>query len=284
MLLYSLVKFRVRKDAVPAQIRGNTRLEVGWTLGAAGVLVILAIVTFAMLGDIRTPPNSDADGYPTPVVANIKTASAFQPRAAQRPLAEDPRQRPALHLALHVPRRRRERPQQRLLLRRDGRADEDDRHAGHRGPGRRALVVDPRARRQGRRDPRAHELHVVQDRQAGRLPRPVRRAVRAQPRRHGRPGACGRRRPSSRPGWRTRSARSTRPTRPRSRAARPTRPRPRTPSRPKAPTPPRGLLRRNAEGSLGEHAHRDHHRDTRPDPRDHRPRRASPSPPAGSRG
>jgi cytochrome c oxidase subunit II len=80
VLLYSLVKFRVRKDAVPAQIRGNTRLEIGWTLGATVVLVVLAVVTFAMLPSIRTPPNSDADGYPTPVIANIKTASAFQPR------------------------------------------------------------------------------------------------------------------------------------------------------------------------------------------------------------
>jgi len=80
VLLYSLVKFRVRKDAVPAQIRGNTRLEVGWTLGAAAVLVVLAIVTFAMLDDIRTPQNSDPDGYATPVVQEIKTASAYQPR------------------------------------------------------------------------------------------------------------------------------------------------------------------------------------------------------------
>jgi cytochrome c oxidase subunit 2 len=80
VLLYSLVKFRVRKDAVPAQIRGNTRLEIGWTLGATVVLVILAIVTFAMLGGIRTPPNSDADGFPTDVVAEVKNASAFQPR------------------------------------------------------------------------------------------------------------------------------------------------------------------------------------------------------------
>ncbi|HEV7806777.1 MAG TPA: cytochrome c oxidase subunit II [Solirubrobacteraceae bacterium] len=80
VLLYSLVKFRVRKDAVPAQIRGNTRLEIGWTLGATVVLVVLAVVTFAMLPGIRTPPNSDADGYRTPVIANIKTASAFQPR------------------------------------------------------------------------------------------------------------------------------------------------------------------------------------------------------------
>jgi cytochrome c oxidase subunit 2 len=80
VLVYSLVRFRVRKDAVPAQIRGNTRLEVGWTLGACVVLVVLAVVTFAVLGGIRTPPNSDADGFATPVVADIKNASAFQPR------------------------------------------------------------------------------------------------------------------------------------------------------------------------------------------------------------
>jgi len=79
-LLYSLVKFRLRKDAVPAQIRGNTRLEIGWTLGASFVLVILAIVTFAMLPGIRTPPNSDRDGFVTDVVENVKNASAYQPR------------------------------------------------------------------------------------------------------------------------------------------------------------------------------------------------------------
>jgi cytochrome c oxidase subunit 2 len=79
-LVYSLVKFRTRKDAVPAQIRGNTRLEVGWTLGATVVLIVLAVVTFAMLGSIRTPPNSDADGFPTAVVDDIKNASAYQPR------------------------------------------------------------------------------------------------------------------------------------------------------------------------------------------------------------
>jgi cytochrome c oxidase subunit 2 len=79
-LLYSLVKFRARKNAVPAQIRGNTTLEIGWTLGAAVVLVVLAVVTFAMLGGIRTPPNSEADGLATPVVPNLKNASAFQPR------------------------------------------------------------------------------------------------------------------------------------------------------------------------------------------------------------
>ncbi len=80
VLLYSLIRFRARKDAVPAQIRGNTRLEIGWTLGAAGILVILAIVTFVMLDDIRNPPNSDADGFPTQRIANVENATAYQPR------------------------------------------------------------------------------------------------------------------------------------------------------------------------------------------------------------
>jgi cytochrome c oxidase subunit 2 len=61
-LFYSLIKFRARKGAVPAQIRGNTRLEIGWTVGAALILVLLAVVTFVKLGDIRNPPNSSPDG------------------------------------------------------------------------------------------------------------------------------------------------------------------------------------------------------------------------------
>jgi cytochrome c oxidase subunit 2 len=59
-LFYSLWKFRARKGAVAAQIHGNTRLEIGWTIGAALVLVVLAIITFATLGGIRDPENSDA--------------------------------------------------------------------------------------------------------------------------------------------------------------------------------------------------------------------------------
>ena len=80
LLLYSVVRFRARKDAVPAQIRGNTRLEVGWTVGAAVILVILSVVTFVMLDDIRNPPNSDASGFPVNRVENVQNASAYQPR------------------------------------------------------------------------------------------------------------------------------------------------------------------------------------------------------------
>ncbi len=61
-LFYALIRFRRRKHAVPAQIRGNTRLEVGWTVAAALILVALAIVTFASLSSIQNPPNTGLEG------------------------------------------------------------------------------------------------------------------------------------------------------------------------------------------------------------------------------
>ena len=38
-----------------AQIHGNTRLEIGWTLGAAVILLVLAVLTFAKLSSIQNP-------------------------------------------------------------------------------------------------------------------------------------------------------------------------------------------------------------------------------------
>lgn len=59
---YALWRFRARKGAVAAQIRGNTRLEVGWTVGAAVILLALAVLTFAKLGSIQNPVNSGPEG------------------------------------------------------------------------------------------------------------------------------------------------------------------------------------------------------------------------------
>jgi cytochrome c oxidase subunit 2 len=59
---YALIKFRARKGAVAAQIRGNTRLEVGWTVAAAVILLALAVLTFAKLSSIEDPANSSANG------------------------------------------------------------------------------------------------------------------------------------------------------------------------------------------------------------------------------
>jgi cytochrome c oxidase subunit II len=61
-LFYSVIRFRAKKNAVAAQIHGNTRLEIGWTLAAAAILVVLTVITFLKLPSIVNPPNSDANG------------------------------------------------------------------------------------------------------------------------------------------------------------------------------------------------------------------------------
>lgn len=59
---YALIRFRARKGAVAAQIHGNTRLEIGWTVAAALVLVVLAVFTFIKLSAIENPSNSGPGG------------------------------------------------------------------------------------------------------------------------------------------------------------------------------------------------------------------------------
>jgi cytochrome c oxidase subunit 2 len=62
-LLYSLVKYRARRGGPEAeQIHGNTPLEIGWTIGAAVILVVLTVVTFLYLPDIENPPASGPNG------------------------------------------------------------------------------------------------------------------------------------------------------------------------------------------------------------------------------
>lgn len=76
-LLYSLFKFRAKKGRVAAQIHGNTRLEISWTIGAALILVALATVTFSKLSAIQDPPNSDPDGLQ--LADGVLTASVDKP-------------------------------------------------------------------------------------------------------------------------------------------------------------------------------------------------------------
>jgi cytochrome c oxidase subunit 2 len=75
-LAYTLIKFRARKGAAAAQIRGNTRLEVGWTVAAAVILLALAVITFAKLSSIQNPPNSSAGGDQLAADSGLLYASA----------------------------------------------------------------------------------------------------------------------------------------------------------------------------------------------------------------
>ena len=54
-LIWSLMRYKAKKGRVAAQIHGNTRLEVGWTVGAALILVLITVVTFIKLPDIKNP-------------------------------------------------------------------------------------------------------------------------------------------------------------------------------------------------------------------------------------
>ncbi len=59
---YALYRFSARRHKTPEQTHGNTRLEIGWTLGAVAIVVALAVVTFVKLGAIENPQSSDASG------------------------------------------------------------------------------------------------------------------------------------------------------------------------------------------------------------------------------
>jgi cytochrome c oxidase subunit II len=76
-LIWSLVRYRHRRAAPEAaQIRGNTPLELGWTLAAALILVVLTVVTFLYLDDIENPPPSGPNGLQA---SQARFASIDQP-------------------------------------------------------------------------------------------------------------------------------------------------------------------------------------------------------------
>jgi cytochrome c oxidase subunit II len=76
-LLYSLFKYRARKGRTAAQIHGNTKLEVGWTVGAAVILIFITFFTFLKLGAIKDPKPSvvDSNGNAVAMSDNIQVAS-----------------------------------------------------------------------------------------------------------------------------------------------------------------------------------------------------------------
>ena len=79
-LVWAMFKFRARRGMVAAQIHGNTRLEVGWTVGAFVILVFITTFTFITLPGIKNPPASDIDANGNPVTAsNVLYASTDQP-------------------------------------------------------------------------------------------------------------------------------------------------------------------------------------------------------------
>ncbi len=53
-------------------------MEVSWTVGAALLLVVISVVTFAKLGQIDDPPNSGPDGAPVSATIRYESNGAKQ--------------------------------------------------------------------------------------------------------------------------------------------------------------------------------------------------------------
>jgi cytochrome c oxidase subunit 2 len=78
LLLYTVIRFRKRKGMVAAQIHGNTHLELGWTIGAAVIVVVLIVLSFSKLSAINDPPASGPNVL-VPAAGGALVASYNQP-------------------------------------------------------------------------------------------------------------------------------------------------------------------------------------------------------------
>lgn len=60
LLIFALVRYRRRgRDEMPEQVHGNNRLEVGWTLGSAVLVIILFFFTLGFYQQPRGLPQTD---------------------------------------------------------------------------------------------------------------------------------------------------------------------------------------------------------------------------------
>ena len=104
-LIYSLFRYKARRGRTAAQIHGNTKLEVGWTVGAFLILIFITFFTFIKLGDIKNPQAVADQQQRRPGRADRHAVRGDQPDAAQDGRLHDDRgQRPAVRVALQLPR------------------------------------------------------------------------------------------------------------------------------------------------------------------------------------
>jgi cytochrome c oxidase subunit 2 len=71
-LVYALRRYSERRSPVAAQVRGHTRLEIGWTLAATALIVFLAVFSLTKLHAIDHP--DEAAASPAAVAAGIVPA------------------------------------------------------------------------------------------------------------------------------------------------------------------------------------------------------------------
>jgi cytochrome c oxidase subunit 2 len=78
LIIYSIFKFRRRRRGPePAMVHGNTPLEVGWTMGAGLIVIVIAVITFIYLPGIKNAPNSGSNGLQQ--LAGVQLADVSKP-------------------------------------------------------------------------------------------------------------------------------------------------------------------------------------------------------------
>jgi cytochrome c oxidase subunit 2 len=71
ILFYSLIRFRARRGIQAPDVRGNFRIELGWTIGATLVVSAIGTIAFLFLNDIRDPVASGPSA-----LANVRGENA----------------------------------------------------------------------------------------------------------------------------------------------------------------------------------------------------------------
>jgi len=74
-LVYALIRYRKSRSPLAAQIHGNTRLEIGWTGGAALLVVVIAALAFTQLGAINEPGRASAASEAAATAAGVPRGS-----------------------------------------------------------------------------------------------------------------------------------------------------------------------------------------------------------------
>lgn len=87
LLLFALIRYRRRShDEMPKQVHGNNRLEIGWTIGSAVLVVVLFFFTLGFYQIPRTL--SEDDALTIEVIGNTWFWEFYYPETGVRTTAE----------------------------------------------------------------------------------------------------------------------------------------------------------------------------------------------------
>lgn len=87
LLIFAVVRYRRRsQDEMPEQIHGNNRLELGWTIGSAVLVVILFFFTLGFYQQPRTVPQEDV--LTVEVIGNTWFWEFYYPETGVRTTAD----------------------------------------------------------------------------------------------------------------------------------------------------------------------------------------------------